>query len=142
MSFDEVLDLLLKLWPLLLLQLGLMVWALVDVLRRRSTRTLSLAVLDNYHSLCQLFWPHRLLSLRESGAVNAIEIRDLSKSFRGHWALQEVSLEVPRGAVYGFLGPNGAGKTTAIKILMGLLNPSGGRAALLGRRSAPGYPAG
>lgn len=42
MSFDEVLDLLLKLWPLLLLQLGLMAWALVDVLRRRSTRTLSL----------------------------------------------------------------------------------------------------
>ncbi len=44
MSFDEVLDLLLKIWPLLLLQLGLMIWALVDILRRRSTRTLSLPV--------------------------------------------------------------------------------------------------
>jgi ABC-2 type transport system ATP-binding protein len=74
--------------------------------------------------------------------VNAIEIRDLSKSFRGHWALQEVSLEVPRGAVYGFLGPNGAGKTTAIKILMGLLNPSGGRAALLGEKVRPGLSRG
>ena len=42
MGFEEVVDLLLKLWPLLLLQLGLMVWALADLLRRRSTRTLSL----------------------------------------------------------------------------------------------------
>lgn len=42
MGFEEVMDLLLKLWPLLLLQLGLMIWALVDLLRRRSTRTLSM----------------------------------------------------------------------------------------------------
>ena len=44
MSFDEVLDLMLKLWPLLLLQIVLMVWALVDLLRRRSTRSLSMPV--------------------------------------------------------------------------------------------------
>ena len=42
MGFDDVTDLLLKLWPLLLLQVGLMLWALVDLLRRRDTRTLSL----------------------------------------------------------------------------------------------------
>ncbi len=42
MGFEEVMDLLLKLWPLLLLQLGLMIWALVDLLRRRGTRTLSM----------------------------------------------------------------------------------------------------
>ncbi len=42
MSFDEVLELLRVIWPLLLLQVGLMVWALVDVVRRRSTRTLSM----------------------------------------------------------------------------------------------------
>ncbi|NMD41788.1 MAG: PLDc_N domain-containing protein [Firmicutes bacterium] len=41
MGFAEIVDLLLKLWPLLLLQLALMVWALIDLLRRRSTRTLS-----------------------------------------------------------------------------------------------------
>ena len=41
MGFAEIVDLLLKLWPLLLLQLALMVWALLDLLRRRSTRTLS-----------------------------------------------------------------------------------------------------
>ena len=44
MGFEEVMDLLLKLWPLLLLQFGLMIWALADLLRRRSTRTLSVPV--------------------------------------------------------------------------------------------------
>lgn len=68
----------------------------------------------------------------------AVEMQELSKNFHGHRALQQVSLEVPRGAIYGFLGPNGAGKTTAIKILMGLLNPTGGRAALLGVRAHAG----
>ncbi len=42
MGFDEVSGLLLKLWPLLLMQVGLMLWALIDLLRRRRTRTLSL----------------------------------------------------------------------------------------------------
>jgi ABC-2 type transport system ATP-binding protein len=74
--------------------------------------------------------------------VKAVEICDLQKSFRGHRALQGITLEVPRGAVYGFLGPNGAGKTTAIKILMGLLKPSGGGAALLGERVHPGLSRG
>ena len=74
--------------------------------------------------------------------MNAIEIRDLSKGFHGHRALQGISLEVPPGAVYGFLGPNGAGKTTAIKILMGLLNPSGGSATLLGQEVRPGLSRG
>ncbi|MFY9114378.1 MAG: PLDc N-terminal domain-containing protein [Dethiobacteria bacterium] len=44
MGFEEVFDLLLKLWPLLLLQIILMVWALVDLLRRRSTRSLSMPI--------------------------------------------------------------------------------------------------
>lgn len=74
--------------------------------------------------------------------MKAVEIRDLSKSFHGHQALQGISLDVPRGAVYGFLGPNGAGKTTAIKVLMGLLNPSGGSAALLGEKVRPGLSRG
>ena len=70
--------------------------------------------------------------------MRAIEMSGLSKDFRGHRALQGVSLEVAPGAIYGFLGPNGAGKTTAIKILMGLLSPSGGSAALLGEAVRPG----
>ncbi len=70
--------------------------------------------------------------------MKAVEIRELSKSYQRQRALQGISLEAPMGAIYGFLGPNGAGKTTAIKILMGLLKPSGGTAALLGEEVNPG----
>ncbi len=44
MDFDEIFGMLMKLWPLLLLQLALMIWALVDLLRRRSTRSLSMPI--------------------------------------------------------------------------------------------------
>lgn len=44
MGFDEIFGMLMKLWPLLLLQLALMIWALVDLLRRRSTRSLSMPI--------------------------------------------------------------------------------------------------
>jgi ABC-2 type transport system ATP-binding protein len=47
-------------------------------------------------------------------------------------ALDHLSLEVPSGVVFGFLGPNGAGKTTAIRVLLGLLEPSAGRADVFG----------
>ncbi|MCC6791632.1 MAG: ABC transporter ATP-binding protein [Thermomicrobiales bacterium] len=56
----------------------------------------------------------------------------LSKQFGPVAALDQLSLSVPRGTVYGFLGPNGAGKTTAIKILMGFIRPSSGSATIFG----------
>jgi ABC-2 type transport system ATP-binding protein len=56
----------------------------------------------------------------------------VSKRFGDFTAVDDVSLTVPRGAVYGFLGPNGAGKTTTIKMLTGLIAPTGGRATILG----------
>jgi ABC-2 type transport system ATP-binding protein len=62
----------------------------------------------------------------------AIESEGLGKRFRGHDAVQGVDLAVPSGSVFGFLGPNGSGKTTTIRMLLGLVNPSAGRAALLG----------
>jgi ABC-2 type transport system ATP-binding protein len=68
-----------------------------------------------------------------------VQIEGLRKVFRvGFWgkrvtAVDRLSLDVRRGEVYGFLGPNGAGKTTTLKILMGLIYPSGGSATLLGR---------
>ncbi len=68
-----------------------------------------------------------------------IEIRNLTKDFRaGFWknrpvrALDDLSLEVHKGDVFGFLGPNGAGKTTTLKLLMGLLRPTSGSAHILG----------
>ncbi len=62
----------------------------------------------------------------------AIEIRQLSKRYRKVEALRGLDLEVPEGSICGFLGPNGAGKTTTMKILMGLIRPSGGYAAVFG----------
>ena len=62
-----------------------------------------------------------------------IETVDLTKSFGPKTAVRGVSLRVEAGEVMGFLGPNGSGKTTTIRLLMGLLRPTSGRAAILGR---------
>ena len=62
----------------------------------------------------------------------AIETRQLRKRYRKVDALAGLDLEVPAGSICGFLGPNGAGKTTTMKLLMGLIRPSGGWAAVLG----------
>src|SRR5271165_425201 len=56
----------------------------------------------------------------------------LTKRFGDFVAVNEVSFEARRGEIMGFLGPNGAGKSTTIRILCGLLRPSGGRAEVAG----------
>lgn len=63
-----------------------------------------------------------------------VETFDLTKQYAGHRAVDQVSLSVPEGCVYGFIGPNGAGKSTTMKMLLGLLKPSGGTIQLLGRQ--------
>jgi len=63
---------------------------------------------------------------------NAIETERLSKTFGEKRALDELNLTILSGSVYGLLGPNGAGKTTAIRVLTTLLEPSGGKAWVLG----------
>ncbi len=62
----------------------------------------------------------------------AIRTRELTRDFASVRAVDRIDLEVPRGIVFGFLGPNGAGKTTAIRLLLGLLDPSSGEAEVLG----------
>jgi beta-exotoxin I transport system ATP-binding protein len=62
----------------------------------------------------------------------AIATRHLSKHYGAIPALVELDIEVRRGEIFGFLGPNGAGKSTLIRILLGFLHPSAGRAAVLG----------
>jgi ABC-2 type transport system ATP-binding protein len=71
---------------------------------------------------------------------SAVEIQNLGKMFPGSVvAVNDMTLAVPRGAVYGLIGRNGAGKTTALRMLMGLLKPSHGTAKVLGHdlRRAP-----
>ena len=63
---------------------------------------------------------------------NVIEIDRLVVRYRGKAAVDGLSLQVPRGAVYAFLGDNGAGKTTTMKVLTGLAPPDTGRATILG----------
>src|SRR5205085_2892251 len=63
---------------------------------------------------------------------SAVRTEGLSKSFGSTNALISLDLDVPPGEVLGYLGPNGAGKTTTIRLLLGLLRPSSGRAEIFG----------
>jgi len=83
--------------------------------------------------------------------MDAIEIDQLTKRYGPRRGIERVTLQVPEGDLFGFIGPNGAGKTTTIRILLGLLEPTSGRARVLGRdavadgpaaRAAIGYVAG
>ncbi len=62
----------------------------------------------------------------------AVMLHDLVKRFGDFVAVDRVSLEIPRGEIFGFLGPNGAGKSTTIRILCGLLGPTSGSATVAG----------
>jgi ABC-2 type transport system ATP-binding protein len=72
-----------------------------------------------------------------NNAEPVIELANISKTYgrgeRGVPAVKDVSLSVRAGEVYGFLGPNGAGKSTTIRMLLGLISPSGGDVRLFGR---------
>ncbi len=65
--------------------------------------------------------------------MNAIEIRNLSKSFRSLYAVDHLDMTVPQGAIYGFIGENGSGKSTTMKLLCGHLVPDGGEIKLFGK---------
>jgi ABC-2 type transport system ATP-binding protein len=62
----------------------------------------------------------------------AISAHGLTRDFNGFRAVDEIDLDVRRGEIFGFLGPNGAGKTTVIRMLCGLLLPTGGEATVAG----------
>jgi len=62
-----------------------------------------------------------------------VETSNLTKTFNGKAAVNQVNLTIPKGAIYGFLGPNGAGKTTAIKLLLGLMKETTGSIQIFGK---------
>ena len=66
--------------------------------------------------------------------MDVITTRGLTKYYGKTRGVENLSMSVPEGAVYGFLGPNGAGKTTTIRCLLGMLKPTSGEASVLGER--------
>ena len=58
----------------------------------------------------------------------------LKKSFKGTVAVNDVSIHVPKGSIYGFVGPNGAGKSTIMKMILDLLQPDEGEVYLFGEK--------
>ena len=71
-------------------------------------------------------------------SMYAIQTNQLSRSFGAIRAVDQLDFEVPNGIVFGFLGPNGSGKTTTIRLLLGLLEPTSGRAVVLGQDTLKG----
>ena len=65
--------------------------------------------------------------------MSAILLDHVTKRFGSHVAVNDLSLEVPDGSIYGFIGPNGSGKTTTIRMIMHILLPDAGRIRVLGR---------
>jgi ABC-2 type transport system ATP-binding protein len=65
----------------------------------------------------------------------AVELESVTKTFQGHVAVDDLSLEVPAGCIYGFIGPNGSGKTTTLRRIMRILHPDRGTVRVLGEES-------
>src|ERR1700682_2685460 len=62
----------------------------------------------------------------------AMQIHELTRDFGDVRAVDHLTLDVPAGTIFGYLGPNGSGKTTTIRLLLGLLEPTSGKAEVLG----------
>ncbi len=77
-------------------------------------------------------FPGEKAEIKTISNINTIEVKNLTKSFNGFKALDNISFNVKRGEILGFLGPNGSGKTTTIKLLTNLLTPNSGHAYING----------
>src|SRR5690242_5017287 len=69
-------------------------------------------------------------------AGNVVETQDLTKTFGEDVALKSMTMQVPRGTIFGFVGPSGCGKTTTVRLLTGFYKPTSGTLSVLGRNPA------
>ena len=69
-----------------------------------------------------------------AGRALAVRLTNVTKTFGSHTAVDNLSLEVPAGSVYGFIGPNGSGKTTTIRMILHIFHPDRGEVEVLGER--------
>jgi ABC-2 type transport system ATP-binding protein len=165
MDAQQIKQLLPLLIPLVLLEFGLLIWALLDVIQRKYVRGnkvvwLLVIVLANIIGPIIYFLFGRgegpeaeekptTMSAAVIGPVaaptgprqTAIKCENLTKIYGAKAALDGLTLEVPECSIFGFLGPNGAGKTTTIKLLMGMSQPTSGRAWINGQEVAADTPA-
>src|SRR5438093_9992656 len=65
--------------------------------------------------------------------ASAVELQNVTKSFGPQIAVDDLSLSVPTGSVYGFIGPNGSGKTTTLRMIMRIFYPDAGTITVLGQ---------
>src|SRR6476469_8528618 len=72
------------------------------------------------------------ISSPQNKEVLAIEVKGLTKRYGPNTVVNNLNLAIPQGSIFGFLGQNGAGKTTTIRMLLGLIKASSGRASILG----------
>src|SRR5262249_17980635 len=83
---------------------------------------------------CTHFW--RLTAIKPGrNSMHAVEIDHVTKTFGTHVAVDDLSLSVPTGSIYGFIGPNGSGKTTTLRMIMRILDPNSGTVSVLGESS-------
>jgi ABC-2 type transport system ATP-binding protein len=68
--------------------------------------------------------------------MSAIEIRGVTTQFGAVMAVNDLTLDVPEGSIYGFMGPNGSGTTTTIRMIMNIILSDSGEIRVLGRQSA------
>src|SRR5688572_31727520 len=78
----------------------------------------------------------RAATAATSDMDHALTLRGVTKRFGSFTAVSDLSLEVPKGSIYGFLGQNGAGKTTTIRMVMSIFHPDQGTISVLGHPDA------
>src|SRR5579864_8430069 len=82
----------------------------------------------------------RLYSGIGKGVMDAVELSHVSKTFGNVRAVNDLSLNIPEGAVYGFIGPNGSGKTTTMRMIVNIFYPDSGEISVFGRRDFGSRP--